>query len=111
MDPLTLTGIFVAGVGVGLSTLSWRPARPEGGQVTCHCECGAKPEVSAVSSLRELFLTGALGFVLGALVTLWLIHKTWVGTPSGEILLKSSPVKGKGRRGVFGRSEALPLEL
>lgn len=111
MDPLTPTGIFVAGVGVGISSLSWRPARSEGGQVTCHCECGARPETVASGSSRELLLSGALGFVLGALVTLWLIHKTVVGVPSGDFLLKGAPVKGRGKHGVFGRSEALPLEL
>lgn len=110
MDPLTLSGIFIAGIGIGLSNFSWKPAKQEAGLVTCHCECGTKPEPVPHNSVRELLLAVALGFVLGALVVISIQVKLSLASgPVGPLAVKEI-VKGKGKKGVFGSSVPLQIE-
>ena len=110
MDPLTISGIFIAGIGIGLSSFNWKPQKQEAGLVTCHCECGAKPEPAVQNSSRELLLAVALGFVLGALVVITIqLRVSFLNSSSGPVVVKEI-VKGKGKKGVFGSSVPLQLE-
>ncbi len=110
MDPLTLSGIFIAGVGIGISSFTWKPAKQEAGLVTCHCECGAKPEPVIHNSSREILLAVALGFVLGALVVIFIQLRVSISSGSSVPLAVKEIVKGKGKKGVFGSSVPLQIE-
>jgi len=110
MDPLTVSGVLIAGIGIGLSSTSWKPQRQESGLVTCHCECGAKPESGVNNSVRELLLAWALGFVLGALVVIAIQFRLSFSSSVFEPVVLKEIVKGKGKKGVFGSSVPLQLE-
>ena len=110
MDPLTISGIFIAGIGIGLSSFSWKPNKQEAGLVTCHCECGAKPDPFVHNTLRELILAVALGFVLGALVVITIQLKAPLSVCPTEPVVLKEIVKGKGKKGIFGSSVPLQIE-
>ena len=56
MELLILTGVLVAGIGVGLSF-----AGRESAPVVCHCECSSEKTSSAAggSSIRDILLSWA----------------------------------------------------
>ena len=110
MDPLTISGIFIAGIGIGLSSFNWKPQKQEAGLVTCHCECGGKSEPLVHNTSRELFLAIALGFVLGALVVIFVQLKVPLTSCQSEPAVLKEIVKGKGKKGIFGSSVPLQIE-
>lgn len=114
MDPLTLSGVLVAGIGVGISAINWKP-RPEGGQVTCHCECADKrPDPGhsvSHSSWRELILVTIIGILIGGIIVFALTHTLVDKHTVTKIEPRREAGKGKGKKGAFGSAVPLPLEL
>ena len=102
MDPLIASGVFIAGVGVGISVFS-RGSEGKANPVVCHCEyTGDKATASGSNSWKELILVLLLGiFVGGSLIVgirFWLTHQ--------EVVPLS---KGKGKKGVYGNFSPLAI--
>lgn len=110
MHPVISSGVLIVGIGIGLSSPKLTN-KPEPGAITCHCECGAGTEKQAESGVtyRELILAVIVGVLLGAMAIL--AAKQWIGQAGFTYsTAPASPVKGKGRRGVFGSALALTLQ-
>lgn len=115
MDPVTVSGIFVAGIGVGLSALNWKPQK-ESPPLTCHCACDTKstpvPSPVQAASLRELLLTALIGVLIGGILVACYGWRFAAVIPEPEPLCVREPSKGKGKKkGVFGSQVPLQLDL
>ena len=106
MDHLLILGVFVAGVGIGLSLVNERKG-VEAKPCTCECHC-ASPLVpkEPESSVLLPFLVGVLLILTSLLAFLGLC--VW-----GNFSKDNPPTftaKGKGKKGVFGSGVALQIQ-
>ena len=108
MDLLILVGVFIVGLGIGASIFG-KP-QPDNRPCSCQCHCAA-PSVSSAPSPavpREFFLL--LSVIIALCGIAWFFYLFGFQTEKkGPELVTGTPVKGKGRRGVFGAQ--IPLQI
>ena len=103
MDWLILLGVFISGLGIGLTLVGQRKEPSERHPCSCECHCPA-PSVERQQGLltvKDLLLV--IGFFTIILVIIWFGYQ--LQKPQ-----KPEPgIKGKGKRGVFGGGIALSI--
>ena len=100
MELLILTGVLVAGIGVGLSFNGRGDVSP----IVCHCECSGEKTspVAGGNPFRDIFLSWVVGLICGG--ASFVLARFWWQSEGIPV----SP-KGKGKRGVYGTG--IPLQI
>ena len=108
MDLLILIGVFIVGLGIGV-TISGKP-QPDTRPCSCQCHCAAPSVASAPPPVVPREFSLLLSVIVVVCGIAWFIYLFGLTTEKkGPELVTGSPVKGKGRRGVFGSQ--IPLQI
>lgn len=104
MDWLVLLGVFISGLGIGLSVVGQRKDSSDQRPCSCECHCSSptvERESPGLFSTRDIIALVILVVLVGV-IYLALLH-----LPG-----QSKPIpwgKGKGKRGIFGGGAPLSL--